>query len=101
MGSTYIGKEVLVDLTKNLLNSDKKIKDDINKTIEDNLNDSNLKINELKVDKASKQYVQEEIAKKQLQGAGVDTSNFSKRSDVERVDSLFQNVAYNKIKLNI
>ena len=100
MGSTYIGKEALVDLTKNLLNSDKKIKDDINKTIEDNLNDSNLKINELKVDKASKQYVQEEIAKKQLQGAGVDTSNFSKRSDVERVDSLFQNVAYNKIKLN-
>lgn len=64
------------------------------------------RIYQVETQKASKQYVAEEIAKAQLEGAEVDTSNFVTKSDLEGIGglsedakteiiTLFENVVYN------
>ena len=101
----YIKEEVFKELKKKVANKadkeeveeissqlDTKTSKEETKNIQVKLNNDIETINSQLDTKANKQYVNEEIAKAQLEGAGVDTTNFAMKSDISdciKIDGLF------------
>lgn len=85
----YIDNTLIKKLKKDYENLKKIILDE---NIQLQLDNKIEEINSQLDTKANKQYVNEEIAKAQLEGAGVDTTNFAMKSDISdcvKTDELF------------
>ena len=88
-----IDENVQVQLNDKIDKNKKEIDTKVNiETFNSYENSINEQLNKIVIEKVDGIYVREEIAKAQLDGASIDTTNFAYNSDIEMLKGLYENI---------